>query len=54
MDNEGRILYKVRNKRNGKEWGYLSNRQDAENAIAHFEDMHGWDYRDFEIIEVKE
>lgn len=46
------MKYKIRDKRNGKEWGYLSNRQDAENAICHLEHQ-GYNYENLEIVEVK-
>lgn len=48
------MRYKIRHKVTGKEFGYLYNRQDAENAILHLEDTKGYDYRDLEIIEESE
>lgn len=44
--------YKIRHKLTGKEWGYLSNKQDAENAILHLESR-GYDYTQLEILEVE-
>lgn len=48
-----KMEFTVKNRRNGKVYYVFKNRQDAENAILHLEDMYGIDYRDI-IIEEKE
>lgn len=45
-------MFKIRDKKSGKEWGVLYNLQDAENAKFHLEDK-GYDYDCLEIIEIK-
>jgi len=47
-------MYKVVNKITGKVYYQFNNKQDAENAIMHLEDMYGMDERHIKVVEVKD